>query len=112
MLHARIARIDPADVPRLRSWLAELGERRAELAQSYRTHGTRHELFLLVRTAREPLLVVIAETESNEAAAESFLHSQLPIDREFKSLVQEISYEEAEVELLYDSSRLIPVGPA
>jgi hypothetical protein len=109
MLHARIARIDDDHVPRLRRWLAALPERRAELEQSYRTHGTRHELFLLVGGRRQTLLVVIAETASNDVAAESFLHSQLPIDLEFKALVQEISFEEAAVELLYDSSRLLPV---
>ncbi len=104
MLQATIGRIDHDDVSELRDWLASLSARRAELQESYRTHGTRHELFLLIRTRQRPILVVVAEVEDDEQAKESFLRSNLPIDVEFKTLVQQISPEEAEVELLYDSS--------
>lgn len=104
MLQATIARIDEEDVAELRRWLASLGSRRRELAESYRTHGTRHELFLLIRTSPRPILVLVAEVEDDAAATRSFLRSNLPIDVEFKALVQEISPETAEVELLYDSS--------
>ncbi|HEM46118.1 MAG TPA: hypothetical protein ENO23_03640 [Alphaproteobacteria bacterium] len=107
MLQATVARIDDDDVPRLRDWLAALAARREELEESYRTHGTRHELFLLVRTPPRPLLVVIAEVDDDQAAVESFLRSELPIDVEFKSLVQDMSPTFAEVELLYDSSTLV-----
>lgn len=109
MLQATIARIDEADVSELRSWLASLPERRAELRESYRTHGTRHELFLLIRTRHLPILVVVAEVEDDQQAKESFLRSNLPIDVEFKALVQQIAPEEAEVELMYDSSRYVGV---
>lgn len=104
MLQVRIARIDDDDASELRTWLAALHARRGELRESYQTHGTRHELFLLIRTRLAPILVVIAEVENDERAAESFLRSELPIDVEFKTLLQEISPEEAEVELLYDST--------
>lgn len=107
MLQATVARIDDDDVPRLRDWLAALAARREELEESYRTHGTRHELFLLIRTLPRPLLVVIAEVDDGQAAVESFLRSELPIDVEFKSLVQDMSPTFAEVELLYDSSTLV-----
>ncbi len=104
MLHTTIARVDEQDVPRLRAWLASLASRRDELQESYRQGGTRHELFLLVRTRRLPILVLISELEDVEQATRSFLRSQLPIDVEFKTLYQELSPEEAEVELLYDSA--------
>jgi hypothetical protein len=107
VLQATIARIDEDDVSKLRSWLASLSDRRSELRESYRRHGTRHELFLLIRTLPLPILVLVAEVENDEEAASSFLRSNLPIDVEFKTLVQEISPEEAEVELLYDSKAYV-----
>lgn len=107
MLLTRIARVPRDDVPRLRAWLAELPGRVEELRESYRTHRTRHELFFLVQTRRAPILVLISEIEDREQATNTFLASNLPIDVEFKSLIQEISLEEAEFELLYDSSTLV-----
>ncbi|MCP5043433.1 MAG: hypothetical protein GY944_20590 [bacterium] len=107
MLHTTIARIDEADVPRLRDWLASLADRREELRESYRTQGTRHEQFFLLRTRRTPILVLISELENVEEGTKAFLASELPIDVEFKSLYQEISPEEAEAELLYDSSQYL-----
>lgn len=113
MLYTTIARVDEDDVPRLRSWLAGLGARKDELRGSYRQQGTRHEQFFLVRTRDGgPILVLVSEVADAEAAAVSFLRSELPIDLEFKALVQEISPEEADVEQVYDSSAYIDVdGP-
>jgi len=110
MLHTTIARVDEDDVPRLRSWLALLSSRRSELRESYRQQGTRHELFFLIRTRRYPILVLVSEVENVERATESFFHSALPIDVEFKALFQEISPEDAEVELLYDSAEHISIA--
>jgi hypothetical protein len=108
VLQATIARVDEEDVSELRGWLASLSVRRKELRESYRTHGTRHELFLLIR-APEPILVIVAEVDDDQLAAGSFLRSNLPIDVEFKQLVQSMSPELAEVELLYDSSEFVGV---
>jgi hypothetical protein len=104
MLQATIGQIGEDDVSELRRWLAILGSRRDELRESYDKHGTRHELFLLIHTHPRPILVIVAEVADDEQATDSFLRSNLPIDVEFKTLVQEISPEAAEVELLYDSS--------
>ena len=104
MLITTIARVDEEDVPRLRAWLEELPSRREELKESYRTQGTRHEHFFLIRTRGRPVLVLISEVADAEQASRSFLQSNLPIDVEFKALVQSISPEEADVELLYDSA--------
>jgi hypothetical protein len=112
MLHTTIARVDEEDLPRLRSWLASLSSRRGELRESYRQEGTRHELFFLVRTRRVPILILISEVENVEQATETFLRSELPIDVEFKALFQQISPEEAEVELLYDSAQYVGVAVA
>lgn len=113
MLNATFARVDEEDLPRLRAWLASLAERREELRESYRRQGTRHELFFLIRTAREPLLVLISELEDVERGTASFLRSDMPLDLEFKTLVQEISEFEEGVELLYDSASYVdPVASA
>jgi hypothetical protein len=112
MLHTRIARVAESDVERLRGWLASLSSRRSELLESYRQQGTRHELFFLIRTRHGPILVLISELGDVERATDSFLHSNLPIDVEFKALVQEISPEDADVELLYDSSQVVDIAAA
>lgn len=107
MLQATIARIDEDDVGILRRWLADLRARPDELRESYRTHGTRHELFLLVRSGDAPILLLIAEVEDDERASDSFLRSELPIDVDFKKLIQGFEPQDAEVEMLYDSSLLL-----
>jgi Family of unknown function (DUF6176) len=112
MLLTTIARVTEPDVPRLRAWLATLDSRRAELRESYQRGGTRHELFFLLRTRLSPVLVLISEVDDVEQATRSFLHSELPIDVEFKALFQEISPEEAEVELLYDSALYVGIAAA
>ncbi len=58
------------------------------------------------------MLVLISEVDDVEQATKSFLHSELPIDVEFKTLFQEISPEEAEVELLYDSANYVGIAAA
>ena len=112
MLQTTIARVEEDDVPRLRSWLEALSSRRNELRESYRQQGTRHELFFLVRTRRSPILVLISELDDVGEATRSFFHSELPIDVEFKNLFLEISPEEAEVELLYDSANYVGITAA
>ena len=112
MLHTTIARVDEEDVPRLRSWLSSLSSRRTELRESYRQQGTRHELFFLIRTRRMPILVLVSEVDDVEHATRSFLRSELPIDLEFKALFQEISPEDADVELLYDSASYVGIAAA
>lgn len=112
MLITTIARVDEEDVPRLRSWLADLDARRGELRESYRQQGTRHELFFLIRTREEPLLVLISEVADVEQATRSFLVSNLPLDLEFKTLVQEMQPEQADVELLYDSANYVGTAAA
>jgi hypothetical protein len=112
MLITTIARVEEEDVPRLRAWLAELSSRTSELQESYRMQGTRHELFFLIRTRGLPVLVLISEVENVEQATRSFLRSNLPIDVEFKTLVQEMSPVEADVELLYDSANYVDTAAA
>ena len=107
MLNATVAVVAPEDLPRLRAWLAGLESRREELAESYRLEGTRHELFFVIRADPDPILVLISEVDDLEHAVVSFLRSNLPLDLEFKELVQDIAQHEEGVELLFDSSRIL-----
>lgn len=107
MLNASFAAIDEADLPVIRAWLASLGERRDELRESYRRQGTRHELFFLVR-APNPVLVLISELDDVEEGSDTFLRSRMPLDLEFKSLMQDVSDGEMMLaELLFDSATLV-----
>lgn len=112
MLNASFAAIEEKDVPVIRAWLASLAERREELRESYRQQGTRHELFFVVR-APDPVLVLISELDDVEQGSVTFLGSRLPLDLEFKSLVQTVSNGEMLVgELLFDSASLLGAGRA
>jgi len=111
LLNASFAAIQETDVPVIREWLASLAERRDELRESYRNQGTRHELFFLVR-APDPVLVLISELDDVEQGSVTFLRSRLPLDLEFKSLVQTVSNGEMLVaELLFDSATLVEAQP-
>ena len=107
MLNTTFARIDEADVPRMRQWLESLHARREELQASYERQGTRHELFFLVRTDDSVVLVLISELADLEQGTESFLRSDFPLDVEFKILVQSLTWFDEGVELLYDSSKFV-----
>ena len=111
MLNATFARVSEEDLPRLRSWLAGLDARRDELAESYRREGTRHELFFVIRASPDPIVVLISEVADLEHAVSSFLRSNQPLDLEFKSLVMDIAENESDVELLFDSARVLGSPP-
>lgn len=107
MLHVTFVRMSEEGTSRLRSWLASLGERRTELAESYRRQHTRHELFHLLPGKDGPTLVVVTESSDFQEGAREFLRSEHPIDREFKQIIQDGRIDEPAVELLYDSRDFI-----
>ncbi|MBW2723404.1 MAG: hypothetical protein JRE71_03365 [Deltaproteobacteria bacterium] len=101
--------INETEVPRLRAWLDTLSSRTAELAESYRLQHTRQELFYLIEGREHPTLVIVSESADLQAGAKEFLSSELSIDVEFKTLIQDISIADPAVELVYDSTLLLPV---
>lgn len=107
MLHTTFVRVDDDALPQIREWLALLPERREELRAAYRAEGTRHEQFFLVRGVDGPVLVLITELADLEHGAASFLRSHLPIDVEFKQLIQETRGGDADPELLFDSASVL-----
>ena len=103
MLHVTFVRISEEGASRLRSWLASLGSRRAELAESYRRQNTRHERFYLLPGEDGPTLVVVSESSNFDEGAREFLRSEHPIDREFKQIIQDGQGRELDAERVYDS---------
>lgn len=111
MIRMTFVRVSRDAVPRLRAWLDGLAGRRQELAESYRRQHTQHECFYLLGgddRDRDPLLVISSESWDLEAGATEFLGSELGIDVEFKTLVQEIGVIDPDVEVLFDSHELLP----
>ena len=106
MTFVRVAR---GQVPRLRFWLDSLGSRRDELAESYRRQHTRRELFYLVEGRDDPILVIATESADLRAGAKEFLNSELAIDVEFKTLIQEVGVADLPIEQLFDSRDLLPL---
>jgi hypothetical protein len=109
VINLTFVRIAEADVPRVRAWLAGLEDRAAELAESYRCEHTRQELFYLIDGREDPILVIAAESGDPKAGAQTFLGSKLPIDAEFKAMIQEVGTVLSGAELLFDSNELLPV---
>ncbi|MBW2292554.1 MAG: hypothetical protein JRG94_09605 [Deltaproteobacteria bacterium] len=109
MLNVTFVQINETEVPRLRAWLDTLSSRTAELAESYRLQHTRQELFYLIEGREHPTLVIVSESADLQAGAKEFLSSELSIDVEFKTLIQDISIADPAVELVYDSTLLLPV---
>ncbi len=60
---------------------------------------------------RRPILVRLSEVDNLQHAVSSFLRSNLPLDLEFKRLVQDIAHGEKGVELLFDSSDILGQSP-
>ncbi len=112
MLRVTYLRLDREAVPRLRAWLDGLDARKAELAESYRRQRTRQELFHLIEGSDGPVLAIVTESSDVGAGAKEFLDSQLPIDLEFKALIQEAGFAEPSATLLFDSVELLPDPPS
>jgi hypothetical protein len=109
LLNVTFVQINESEVPRLRAWLDTLSSRAAELAESYRLQHTRQELFYLIEGPEHPTLVIASESADLQAGAKEFLTSELSIDVEFKTLIQDIAVADPAVELVYDSTILLPV---
>lgn len=102
MLRVVVASVKAEKVDRLRSWMAELTERRDEVLETYAQETVSHEIALLVQGAEGPLLVYAMEVDDPEAAAEAFQNSKLPIDLEHRAVLDDVLAGTADVELLLD----------
>ncbi|MEV4598652.1 DUF6176 family protein [Amycolatopsis sp. NPDC049253] len=102
MINIRVSRISPEKVELLRSWLAEAGERAAEVKATLVDEGVRHERALLVDTSDGPLLIYAVECDDIEAALAVFAKSAHPIDAEHKRVMAEVGGTPVAVEELFD----------
>jgi uncharacterized ferredoxin-like protein len=104
VLRVRFFRVRPEQLERLRSWMAELSERRDEVLQTFQSETVRHEAAYLLEGNRGPVLVYIVEAEDLERAARAVEESPFPIDLEHRAVLREVLLEELPVETLFDES--------
>lgn len=104
MLRVRFFRVHPDGVERLRSWMAELSERRDEVLQTFASETVRHEAAYLIEGADGSVLVYIVEAEDLEHAARAVEESPFPIDLEHRAVMREVLLEEIDAETLFDES--------
>jgi len=102
VLRVVIASVKADKVDRLRSWMAELAERRDEVFETYARETVSHEIAVLVQGAEGPLLVYAMEVDDPETATEAFQTSKLPIDVEHRTVMDDVLAGAADVELLLD----------
>ena len=109
MLRVTFVRITKAKAPRLRAWLQSLNSRVEELAESYHRQYTTQELFYLVEAKDDLVLMIVSESTNLRVGAETFMTSDLAIDIEFKAFIQDIGVINPPVELIFDSTDLLPL---
>jgi hypothetical protein len=100
MLHVTFRRV--VDEPRLRAWMAQLGQRAEEVRQTFRQEGVRHEQAFLLRDAQGLVLVYAHEVDDPSAAHAAYAASTLPIDLEHRQQMAAALGGPADAELLYD----------
>ena len=89
MLRVGFATIRPEKEARLRDWLKELGEREAEVIETFRRETISHEQVFIVQSESGPLLVFAIEAEDHELARKVYESSTLAIDKEHGAVLQE-----------------------
>jgi hypothetical protein len=104
MMKLAILRVKPEEEARLRSWMAELNRRRAEVLETFTNEGMRHEQAYLLRTSDGPVLIYAMEASDHDRAASAYQDSTFPINREHRQIMKQILAGPATVELLYECS--------
>lgn len=102
MIKLTIRKVKPGEENHLRSWMAELTRRSAEVLDTFSNEGVRHEQAYLLTTSDGPILIYAMEAADHDRAASAFQNSTLPIDREHRRIMNQVLAETANVELLYE----------
>lgn len=89
MLTVNIGKIRKGQEPRLRAWMAEMSDRKAEVLETFRAQGVRSSQAFIVHGEQGSLFVLVAEIEDRLRARTAFDSSEAPIDLEFKHVVAE-----------------------
>lgn len=102
MLTVSFARVKPEKEQRLRDWLAELSNRKAEAANSLAQEGVRQEQAYILSTAEGPVLVYAMEAADVRKAYSAYGKSSLPIDEEHRAVLAEVLAEQLALAPLYE----------
>ncbi len=102
MLQIVLARVKKDKLDVLRAWMRELASRRAEVEETLRREGVRHETVHLLETSDGPILSYVMELEDVTKAEQTFAASTLPIDVEHRRVMSEVLDGRAPSELLLD----------
>lgn len=100
MLHVDVVRVADGRADRLREWMRELNDRRAEVLETFDQEGTRAEQVHLVETSDGPLLIYVVDVEDLDGAREAFRTSNLPLDAEHREVMGGVTAGHIETELL------------
>jgi hypothetical protein len=95
----------PGRTERLKSWYAELEERRDETLQTLENEGIRQEVAFILNTEHGDLLCVFLNVDDMDKADAAFYSSPFPIDHEHRRVMDETTVGGAEgripAELMY-----------
>jgi hypothetical protein len=102
MLRVGFANIRPEKEPRLRDWLKELGEREAEVLETFRRETISHEQVFIIHSESGPLLLFAIEAEDHQLARKVYESSTLAIDTEHAAVLQECLAEVPRIRPLFE----------
>lgn len=102
MLKVVVSKVKLDKEAHLRSWLAELMDRREEVRETFRQETVRHEQAFILDGIQGPLLLYVMEAGDHERARAAFRASTLPIDAEHKLVMEEVLEGSLDISPLYD----------
>jgi len=104
MIRIAIEKVKSDQVQALREWMSELMRRQSEVHETFRQEGVRHEQAHLVETSDGFFLIYAMQADDHEKARSAFRNSALPIDIEYKHVMDRVLEGKVPSELLYDCS--------
>lgn len=102
MLEVAFRKVNPAEVERLREWMAELDRRPDEVRETFRRETVRHERAWLLQGPEGPILVYAIEAHDPELGHRMARESALPIDVQHRQVMAEVLEGPADAEPLYE----------
>lgn len=102
MLEVSYVAIREDALPNVRTWLASLSRRRAELAELAKAQTISHELARLIKGENGPVLVYVVEASDLDAARAAMRKQTLPIAVEWQQLISECAAGHPSHEVLFE----------
>ncbi|MCU1686728.1 MAG: hypothetical protein JWQ81_7467 [Amycolatopsis sp.] len=95
-------RLHPGQRERAVEWMHGFGERADTAVPAMRQNGLRHEVVFLESDGQNDYLLMVQASDDFDATSRSFLHSNLPIDREALQVLGEIGERGSELPVLVE----------